>query len=113
MILRIKWIETLRVIAATIVFTSHFLHEFDRSLFDYVWQLGQNTTSSPMVGITGKFCVALFGVISGYLAARSASSQKTSKYILNRYVGFLIPILITNIIAIGVFYLKGYDIPPI
>ena len=91
---RIGFFDTLRLGAIFIIFITHFIDFFCPEYFD-LW------TTSPysllLKGITGKLGVALLGVLLGYFAYLSKETN-ASRYVLKRYIFFLICGFISNLL---------------
>ncbi len=92
---RIGWIESMRFLAFFLVFTVHYIAAFKPELFRY-WEEGW--TSYLLMGLTGKFAVALFSVILGYFAAAKLSQEggEYGAYVAQRYLQFVAPLFIVN-----------------
>lgn len=90
---RIAHYDGIKFVAMLIVFTTHYMADFQYDVFD---NLPKFLKFILVDGISGKMGVAFFGVILGYLA--SLSKKESFFYVLFRYgyfvfAGFLINIL--------------------
>lgn len=88
---RIGWIESLKLLASLLVFTTHFLAEFKGEWLVY-WGKGQ-----ILYGVSGKLAVSFFFLMAGFFAMK-ANKDNTWKYITKRYVRFVVPIFLIEII---------------
>jgi peptidoglycan/LPS O-acetylase OafA/YrhL len=84
---RIKWIESLKLLAALLVFTTHFLAEFKSELLTF-WEEGE-----LLYGISGKLAVSFFFLMSGFFAMK-VKRDDAWKYITKRYLRLVLPVLL-------------------
>ena len=101
---RIKYLDTLKLLAIFLVFATHFINRFNDS---YVSLWHEPPTSWLLNGVTGKTGVAVFAVILGYFAYKS-KEQDVTKYTLKRYIYFFLCAIFINTVyvvlgSIGVF----------
>ena len=101
---RIRYIDTLKLIAITIIFCTHFINRFNS---DYCELWEKAPTSWFLSGVTGKLGVAMFAVALGLFAYKSRE-KSVLRYTLKRYIFFLISALFINFLyvilgAAGVF----------
>lgn len=89
---RIRYLDTLKLLAIFIVFATHFINRFNEEYFR-LWH--KAPTTWVLNGVTGKLGVAIFAVILGYFAYRSKESNVT-KYVIKRYIYFLLCALFIN-----------------
>lgn len=89
---RIKYLDTLKLLAIFIVFATHFINRFNEDYFE-LWH--KAPSSWVLNGVTGKFGVAIFAVILGYFAYRSKEPNVT-KYVIKRYIYFFLCALFIN-----------------
>ena len=89
---RIRYLDTLKLLAIFIVFVTHFINRFNDS---YVSLWHTPPASWVLNGVTGKLGVAVFAVILGYFAYRSKEPSVT-KYVIKRYIYFLLCALFIN-----------------
>lgn len=89
---RIRYLDTLKLLAIFIVFVTHFINRFNDS---YVSLWHDAPTSWVLNGVTGKFGVAIFAVILGYFAYKSKEPNVT-KYVIKRYIYFFLCGLFIN-----------------
>lgn len=94
---RINWIDSVKCIAATIVFFTHFIASY-RSDMGVFW----NTKPYMYVlsWITGKTGVVFFSIILGMMAYKAGKRQSTSfaVYSIKRYVYFVCCAIFVNIV---------------
>lgn len=94
---RTQYFDTVRLLAALFIFTTHFIAFFEPDIF-ILWDMKYLFLN----GVTGKLCVTLFCVILGYFAMmkglKNAENPKEQgwKYLLERYLYFLIAGLIIH-----------------
>ncbi len=92
---RVRCYDSLKFFAAFIVYTTHFISTYDKDFF-YPWD---NLPYSLILGgISGKFAVALFGVLLSYFAYQAGAKQNDSlvRYSLKRYFYFALCGLFIN-----------------
>lgn len=89
---RVKYFDSLRLIAFFAVYVTHFIDSFHPEYFS-LWTTFP--TSLLLEGVSGKLGVALFGVLLGYFAYISRENN-SAYYILKRYAFFVISALIIN-----------------
>ncbi len=89
---RLRYFDTLRLIAIFVVYVTHFIAYFHSAYFSY-WKTPP--TSYFLEGVTGKLGVALFGVILGYFAYMSKDTNATH-YTVKRYGFFVVSGLVIN-----------------
>ena len=89
---RIRYLDTLKLLAIFVVFATHFINRFNEDYFQ-LWH--QAPTSWVLNGVTGKLGVAIFAVILGYFAYKSKEPNVT-KYVIKRYIYFLLCALFIN-----------------
>ena len=89
---RIRYLDTLKLLAIFIVFATHFINRFNEDYFQ-LWH--KAPTSWVLNGVTGKLGVAIFAVILGYFAYRSKEPDVT-KYVIKRYIYFFLCGLFIN-----------------
>lgn len=89
---RIRYLDTLKLLAIFVVFATHFINRFNESYFE-LWH--KAPTSWLLNGVTGKLGVAVFAVILGYFAYRS-KEPNVSKYVIKRYIYFFLCALFIN-----------------
>lgn len=89
---RVEWIESLKLLAALLVFTTHFLAEFEP---DWLapWREGH-----ILYGVSGKLAVSLFFVMAGFFAMK-VKKENAWQYIAKRYFRFMIPVLLIEIVV--------------
>ena len=102
---RIRYIDTLKLLAIFVVFATHFINRFNDSYFE-LWH--KAPTSWMLNGVTGKLGVAVFAVILGYFAYKSRE-QNVAKYILKRYIYFVLCAFFINIIYMAFGELGLFD----
>lgn len=83
---KIYWMDSLKLLAALLVFSTHFLAEFAPKFLVH-WERGH-----ILYGITGKLAVSFFFLMSGYFAMRT-KRENTWQYIVKRYLRFVVPVL--------------------
>ena len=103
---REAWIDVLKGLALIWIFFVHYTNEYMKPIIDKIYY---GKLSFIMKGFSGKFAVALFAVILGYLAAKKAEKiVSVSNYILKRYLQFAIPLLVVSTVtAIGLYAVAG------
>lgn len=89
---RIRYLDTLKLLAIFIVFVTHFINRFNDSYFS-LWH--EAPTSWVLNGVTGKMGVAVFAVILGYFAYKS-KEPSIARYTIKRYIYFLLCGLFIN-----------------
>ena len=90
---RIKCFDTLKFFAILLICTSHFIADYGQTF---------NVKMPAIYGlINGKFGVALFFVLSGYLTYTRQKNESIYIYIIKRYIYFFICAFIIN----NLFYL--------
>ncbi len=89
---RIRYLDTLKLLAILIVFVTHFINRFNEDYFQ-LWH--KAPTMWVLNGVTGKLGVAIFAVILGYFAYKSREPNVT-KYVIKRYIYFLLCALFIN-----------------
>ena len=89
---RIRYLDTLKLLAIFIVFATHFINRFNEDYFQ-LWH--KAPASWVLNGVTGKLGVAIFAVILGYFAYRSKEPDVT-KYVIKRYIYFFLCGLFIN-----------------
>ena len=80
--------------AAFVIYATHFLVDFHP---EYEYFFDEGVTSWFLNGVSGKLCVAFFGVCLGYFAYLSKEKNPT-KYIMRRYFYFFFCGLLINTI---------------
>lgn len=89
---RLKWIDTLKMIGAGGVFLCHFLSGFS-------YESRPNAVDFLLSGIAnGEFWVCVFCVLSGYLLSkkRVQSIKELIQVVVARYFRFMLPLLFIN-----------------
>lgn len=84
---RVEWIESLKLLAALLVFTTHFLAEFAPDWL-MPWREGH-----LLYGVSGKLAVSLFFIMAGFFAMK-AKAENAWQYIAKRYFRFMIPVFV-------------------
>ena len=102
---RIKYLDTLKLLAIFIVFVTHFINRFNDDYFS-LWHTAP--TSWLLNGVSGKLGVAIFAVILGYFAYRSKENNIT-KYVIKRYIYFFLCALFINSIYAALGNLGAFD----
>lgn len=87
---RLVYMDTLKLLAALLVFMVHFISIFAPGLASY-WIEG--ISSYILYGVSGKLSVCFFFVLSGYFAMKRT---EPGKYIVKRYLRFVIPIFVVE-----------------
>lgn len=100
---RIKYFDSLRLMAIFVVYLTHFIASFCPEFFS-LWT--QFPTSLLLEGVSGKLGVALFGVLLGYFAYISKENN-SAYYILKRYAFFVISAVIINALYALQAFLTG------
>lgn len=91
---RERELDSLKFIAIFIIYSLHFINEFRPIYFEFIYnQYPMKIISS---GITGKMCVALFGVLLGYFAYNYGKNKSFLEYSIKRYGYFVWVGLIIN-----------------
>lgn len=83
--------DSLKWYSAFLIFTTHFLKDYAPAALYGIWD--ELPSRIILYGVTGKFAVAIFGVISGYFAFRSGrdrANQSIADYAIKRYIYFFI-----------------------
>jgi peptidoglycan/LPS O-acetylase OafA/YrhL len=93
--MRNREIDGLKFLCFFIIYTTHFISQFDTSLLALWTEL---PSSLFLRGITGKFAVAIFGILLGYLAYMQGQKRKRSilHYTVKRYIYFFICAILVN-----------------
>lgn len=100
---RVTYFDSIRFLAAILVYSVHFIAEFNANIFSY-WNT--KPLSFIMGGISGKLATAFFCVILGYFAGKKGCQNiSTFKYAAQRYLSFVLAVLITHLIYILTGYL--------
>lgn len=100
---RVAYFDSIRFLAAILVYTVHFIAQFNANIFSY-WHI--KPLSFIMGGMSGKLATAVFCVILGYFAGKKGSRDRsTLKYAAQRYLAFVLAVFITHIIYIFTGYL--------
>ncbi|MCI6227188.1 MAG: hypothetical protein PUD70_04165 [Firmicutes bacterium] len=86
-------LDTIKLFAALLVYTTHFISHFQPEYFKY-WITFP--TKAVLCGITGKLGVAFFGVLLGYFAYIGESKRSLIAYTLKRYGYFVFVGLFVN-----------------
>lgn len=88
-------LDTFKFLAMFIIYTTHFIAKYNREVFR-IWR--EYPTALLLRGVTGKFGVAIFAVILGYLAYKGGNHSKKSLLIYGtkRYLYFFICALFIN-----------------
>lgn len=102
---RIRYIDTMKLLAIFVVFATHFINRFNDSYFE-LWH--KAPTSWVLNGVTGKLGVAVFAVILGYFAYKSRE-KNVAKYIIKRYIYFVLCAFFINIIYMAFGELGLFD----
>lgn len=100
------YLDSLKIMAIFIIYATHFISQFHKEYF-FLWS--EMPSRIVFGGLTGKFGVALFGVILGYLAYKS-SETNIAKYSIKRYIYFVLCGLFVNTLyaVLGTFgYFHG------
>lgn len=111
---RIYWIDGLKFLACLCVFYSHFQGFFlglcDKDL-GYSAQFRFIMESSFNILKNGNLWVCMFCVISGYFASKKKidSLKKLIYTIWNRYLRFLIPFFVVNLLAYILCHTVGFQ----
>ena len=99
---RVAYFDSIRLFAAILVYSLHFIAEFNSNIFSY-WNM--KPLSFIMGGISGKLATTVFCVILGYLAGKKGSGDmSTFQYTVQRYLSFVLAVLITHMIYIFTGY---------
>ena len=102
---RIRYLDTLKLLAIFVVFATHFIDRFHSS-YVYLWQ--EAPTAWILNGVTGKTGVAVFAVILGYFAYKSKEPDVT-KYVIRRYIYFFLCALFINSVFAVLGELKLFE----
>lgn len=86
---KIYWIDSLKLLAALLVFSIHFLAMYAPDFLIH-WEEGH-----VLYGISGKLAVGFFFLMSGYFAMY-AKKENAWKYVLKRYLRLSVPIFIVE-----------------
>ncbi len=117
---KIGYLEGIRGIAAFLVFLHHFFLAFYPSYYDgspataHLGGIELGYYASPLSFLTnGRFCVAVFFVLSGYVLSRKYYNQNNLQVIVSsaqrRYFRLFIPIGFTVIVSYILLQLSLYD----
>ncbi len=102
---RERYLDTIKLLAAFWVYTTHFIATFNSDLFRY-WS--NKPTYYLLGGVTGKLAVAMFAVVLGYLASASGKRNKKN-YIIKRYMYFVIAGFFINMCYLLLVHCGIYD----
>lgn len=86
---KIYWLDSLKLLAALLVFSTHFLAEYAPKFLVY-WEEGH-----IFYGISGKLAVSFFFLMSGYFAMKT-KRENTWQYIVKRYLRLAVPVLVVE-----------------
>ena len=90
---KIYWMDTLKLLAALLVFSTHFLAEYAPKFLVH-WERGH-----ILYGITGKLAVSFFFLMSGYFAMKAAR-EKAWQYMIKRYLRLAVPVLLIETVML-------------
>ncbi|MGN0353552.1 MAG: acyltransferase family protein [Muricoprocola sp.] len=101
---RVAYYDSIRFLAAILVYTVHFIAQFNANIFSY-WHI--KPLSFIMGGMSGKLATAVFCVILGYFAGEKGAQNKstTAKYAAQRYLSFVLAVFVTHMIYLFTGYL--------
>lgn len=85
--MRYSSIDTIRVLSGILVILSHYSYFFTSGSLSWA--------SNYVAGLTGRFGVSLFFLISGFLAANSLKKDSLAKYLIKKYIRIEVPYLST------------------
>ena len=94
---REPWIDFLKLLAVLLVYITHFISEYNSEYFVF-WD-------KYLYGLSGKFGVALLGVLVGYFATKSKDTDVTH-YVVKRYLYFVLSGLMINTL-LSIFMTTG------
>ena len=99
---RIGYYDTIRLIAALWVYTTHYIAFFNDDYFKY-WNI--YPYSIVLNGLSGKFAVAAFGIILGFFACKKGNKKgSVIHYTVSRYLYFVLAGLTANILYAAAGY---------
>lgn len=106
---RIGWIDSVRFLAIFWVMTTHYISVYHGHWLGY-WNEG--ISSYFLQGLTGKFAVAIFCLLTGYFTAVKMSREYSLPgYIRDRYLQFSQGVLFMNAaLAVGIRTLYHFGI---
>lgn len=90
---KIYWVDSLKLLAAFLVFSTHFLAEYAPAFLVH-WEKGH-----LLYGVSGKLAVGFFFLMSGYFAMY-ARRENTGKYIVKRYLRLSVPVFIIETVVL-------------
>ena len=113
---RIQWIESIRLIAAISVFFGHFYNMFYGMRYDFEMLEGTSryiiNACCHIVAIlfSGDFWVFVFLFFGGFFAVQKKIDGLWSliKFIVRRYIRFVVPMFFANMLAMLVHYTIGF-----
>ena len=105
---RLYYFDTLRFLAIMIVFSTHYINEFDPGLFSYYFTYPYTIV---LGGLTGKFGLSCLLVVLGYFAYRKGERSDKDLFLLTiqRYLYFVVSAVILYIAAIAVKYIDMHE----
>lgn len=89
---RMCYFDSLRLIAMTIIYVTHFIAAFGAMLNPFV---NSNIMNVVFEGISGKLGVCIFGILLGYFAFLS-KDDNSARYAVKRYTYFLFSGFVIN-----------------
>lgn len=111
---RLVWIDALKFFACLFVFWGHFFEVFLHKIDNFTL-IGQHTVDALMKSvINGNFWVSVFCIISGFICYSSMLSERGRcinyiSYCLKRYIRFVIPLILTLCVIIGLKETVGFN----
>lgn len=104
--MRIKYYDSIKFFAIFIVFTNHFIYYYNTGLVKY-WN--EHPYDLFLKGINGKFSVALLGIIMCRFAYCAGLEKRysISKYIIRRYLFFVIYGLFINSVYLIIYSVQA------
>ena len=88
-------LDSIKFLAIFLIYTTHFIADYKPELLDF-WN--NYPTKLVLGGITGKFGVALFGVLLGYFAYIGNKKKTLLVYSIKRYGYFVFVGMFINLI---------------
>lgn len=105
---RIAWIDTIRFIAIAIVAWGHFEEAYGLTFLQSLKNLNP-ITNFLIVDYPAKWAVAVFSVLMGFFATKSARKSKSMVYyVLNRYTQFAIGIAMAELLILAFFICERF-----
>lgn len=102
---RIYYFDSLRLIAMTIIYVTHFYEDFKTMIVPF---MQKNYIILIMERLSGKFGVCIFGILLGYFAFLTNDNNST-RYVIKRYAYFFVSgFLINGLYALAGFFLSGF-----